>query len=272
MINEVNREIERLEKMLITINKFKERAPEGSLKYQKKGREIFFYQQYKNEESNKWENRYIKREELALAKDLAQKQYYTKLEPILKKGIRALRNFRKANYQEEAENTYSELSPIRKTLVSPLLLSKEELIHKWKTEEYESNPFYPENLRYETEQGELVRSKSEVIIANILYNHKEDILYKYERPLVLLKEGNEKTIYPDFTVVNRHNGRIIYWEHAGRMDDSYYANEFVKKMNTYVANGYLPGKDVLVTYETMASPLDVSIVKRMVTEFCIFNG
>ena len=73
MINEVNREIERLEKMLITINKFKERAPGGSLKYQKKGREIFFYQQYKNEESNKWENRYIKREELALAKDLAQK-------------------------------------------------------------------------------------------------------------------------------------------------------------------------------------------------------
>ena len=115
----------------------------------------------------------------------------------------------------------------------------------------------------------MVRSKSEVIIANILYQNKKHILYKYERPLMVLKDGSTKIIYPDFTMLNLHSGRIIYFEHAGKMDDPYYANEFVKKMNTYINNGLLPGKDVLVTFETMTNPLDVSVVKKMIEEFCI---
>ena len=149
------------------------------------------------------------------------------------------------------------------------LLSKEELLHKWNTEEYEGNPFHPENLRYETEQGEMVRSKSEVIIANLLYSYRKNILYKYERPLILIKDGIEKTIYPDFTILNRHSGRIFYFEHAGKMDDPYYVNEFVKKMNTYAANCLLPGRDVLVTYETLANPLDVSVAKRLLEGTCV---
>ena len=271
MVNEIRREIEKTEKMIHTINKFKEQAPEGSLKYQKKGEDIFFYRQHKNEESKKWENSYIRRSEIVLVKALAQKHYYSKLEPILKKRLKSLKSFLEAYRPEKAEKVYEELSEIRKTLVSPLLLSKEEILFKWNSEEYEGNPFHPENLRYETEQGEMVRSKSEVIIANLLYGYRKDLLYKYERPLILIKDGNEKTIFPDFTILNRHTGRILYYEHAGKMDDTYYANEFVKKMNTYVANGFLPGRDVLVTYETMTNPLDVSVVKRMIEGVCVGN-
>lgn len=268
MTKAVENEVRKLERMLKIINRFKEMEPEGSLKYQKKKGEIFYYQ-YRKTESNKWENRYIKRGEISLAKALAQKQYYSKLEPVLKRRLMALKRFQGEYHMEEAEQVYDELSEVRKGLVAPLILSKEVLIYKWNTEEYEGNPFYPENLRYETEQGEMVRSKSEVIIANLLYSYRKDILYKYERPLILIKDGNEKTIYPDFTVLNLHTGRIAYFEHAGRMDDTYYANEFVKKMNTYVANGLLPGRDVLVTYETMANPLDVSVVKRMIEGVCV---
>ena len=138
----------------------------------------------------------------------------------------------------------------------------------WYDEEYEGNTFHPENLKYETEQGEMVRSKSEMIIANILYQHKEDILYKYERPLEIRMDGNVKLIYPDFTIMNLHTGHVVYWEHAGRMDDPYYANEFVKKMNGYIINDLLPGRDVMTTFETLGNPLDVSVVKRVVKEIC----
>ena len=79
----------------------------------------------------------------------------------------------------------------------------------------------------------MVRSKSEAIIANILHNNKLNILYKYERPLKIIVDGKEKIIYPDFTIFNVHSGKITYWEHAGRMDDPYYANEFVKKINSF---------------------------------------
>lgn len=50
------------------------------------------------------------------------------------------------------------------------------------------------------------------------------------------------------------------------MDDSYYVNDFVKKLNTYVMNGLLPGKDVILTYETQNNPLEIGVVKRMIKE------
>ena len=269
MMNKIVKELDRLEKVLLDIKQFKQQEPEGSLTYQKKGNEVFFYQEYRGAENNKWEKRYIKRENILLAQALAQKQYYAKLEPMLKKKHKLLEDFMCKYHPQEMEQVYDDLNEVRKALVTPAFVSKEELLHKWITEEFESNSFHSENLRYETEQGELVRSKSEVIIANILYSHKEDILYKYERPLILEKAGSIKNIYPDFTILNKHTGRICYFEHAGKMDDPYYASEFVKKMNTYVSNNLLLGRDVLVTFETMNNPLDVSVVRKMVEELCI---
>ncbi|MEE3440399.1 MAG: hypothetical protein VZR07_10670, partial [Ruminococcus sp.] len=49
---------------------------------------------------------------------------------------------------------------------------------------------------FETQRGEIVRSKSEVIIADALYY--ANIPYHYEKPI---KVG-DRVIYPDFTVLN----------------------------------------------------------------------
>lgn len=53
---------------------------------------------------------------------------------------------------------------------------------------------------------------------------------------------------------------------AGLMDDAFYANEFVKKMNTYIANGLMIGRDVVVTNETSLTPLDSNVVKKLIKE------
>ena len=100
---------------------------------------------------------------------------------------------------------------------------------------------------------------------NIIEEAQKEIS-RYERPLELEVEGKSKTVYPDFTILSKRIGKIIYWEHAGRMDDSYYVNDFVKKLNTYVMNGLLPGKDVILTYETQNNPLEIGVVKRMIKE------
>ena len=147
-----------------------------------------------------------------------------------------------------------------------LKISVKEKVKQWQDEVYMKSLMYPENLRYETEQGDVVRSKSEVIIANILYQNRKDILYKYERPLEVMENGRQKTIYPDFTILNKHTGKVTYWEHAGLMDDSYYANEFVRKINTYIANELLLGRDVVVSFESLSNPLDIKVVKRLVKQ------
>lgn len=68
------------------------------------------------------------------------------------------------------------------------------------------------------EKGERVRSKSEVIIADML--NRKGISYRYEYPVYLKNVGQ---IYPDFTVLDAIRRREIYWEHLGMMDDPDYA-------------------------------------------------
>lgn len=296
IIRVARKELDRLEKLLKKINAFLDEVPDGCLKCQKKNGKTYYYQQYiktdetkqnnnrleenialevneanlTNETSiNKWARRYIKKEELLVAKKLAQKHYYLLIRPIIEKKIMELRKFIDRYPDNKIEEIYDELSVERKNLVAPICVSVNEQIKQWKEESYEKTTMYSEKLKYETEQGDLVRSKSEVIIANILYHNREDILYKYERPLKLMVNGNEKIIYPDFTIINIHTGKITYWEHAGRMDDPYYAADFVRKMNTYITNGLLLGRDVLLTFETQNNSLDIGVVKKLVKTLVI---
>ena len=260
----MKKEIIKLEKMIKKIDEFQKHAPQGCLKIQNKNSRTYFYQQYMNEQTKQWDRKYIKKENSSLAKSLAQKHYYTIIKPVLENNLSEMKNFIKRYQPEAMQKIYDGLSIERRTLISPLQETVEERIRKWHEEEYEKNKFYPENLKFETDQGEMVRSKSEVIIANILYQHRNDILYKYERPLKMMIGGTSKTVYPDFTILNVHTGKIMYWEHAGIMDDSNYANEFVKKINTYIHNDLFPGKDVIFTYESFANPLEISTIRKIV--------
>lgn len=262
-------EMPQLEYAIKKIDSFLNKAPEGCLKRQNKNGKTYYYHQFMQE--NKWKRRYIKKSDLSLAKMLAQKHYYIAIKPILEKTINELKRLAKKCSTNELEEIYDNLSVERKSLVTPIQMSVQEKLTEWQSEICEKNTMYPENLRYETEQGDVVRSKSEVIIANILYQNREHILYKYERSLEIVENGRKKTIYPDFTIINKYTGKITYWEHAGRMDDPYYANDFVKKINAYVRNDLLPGRDVVITYETQNIPLDIKVVKQLVEEVVCFT-
>ncbi|CDD66333.1 putative uncharacterized protein [Firmicutes bacterium CAG:882] len=48
------------------------------------------------------------------------------------------------------------------------------------------------------------------------------------------------------------------------MDDAQYADDFVRKMNTYTENGLFQGNDVILTYESMNCPLNIHNVKIIV--------
>ena len=205
----------------------------------------------------------------SLASELANKQYYTSLKQAITNNLNQLKTFISKYEEEIIDEIYDSLIVERKRLITPVQLSIKEQVRLWETEYYEKNNNYPENLRYETEQGDMVRSKSEVIIANLLYKQRKDILYRYEKPLLLTIGGVEKIVHPDFTIINIHTGKVVYWEHAGLMDDAHYANDFVRKMNSYVSNGLIIGKDVIVSCETQTLPLDIGIVKKIIEQVIV---
>jgi len=91
------------------------------------------------------------------------------------------------------------------------------------------NTWYEEGKIHETLAAEMVRSKSEVIIANMLF--ERGIKFRYE---VRLSAPDGTFYLPDFTV--RWNGEDWYWEHWGRMDQERYRNHRAEKVEWYKRN------------------------------------
>ncbi|WP_330153368.1 AAA family ATPase [Rhodococcus chondri] len=94
------------------------------------------------------------------------------------------------------------------------------------------------NLVHITGTGVLVRSKNEVILADILESMVPG-RWVYEQELV----GTDGTVrYPDFTIETT-TGRRIIWEHLGMLDNPQYAANWETKKQWYRANGVLPEAD-----------------------------
>ncbi len=117
--------------------------------------------------------------------------------------------------------------------------------------------FYENKLIHKTIRGELVRSKSEVIIANQLHLH--GVEYEYEPELEL--EGKIKR--PDFKIEDYDTGIVWYWEHCGMMEDSKYMRRWEKKKVFYKKNGIEEGKNLIVTYDEHGS-IDTEKIDRII--------
>ena len=101
-----------------------------------------------------------------------------------------------------------------------------------------------------------VRSKSEIIIANMLKTL--NIPYKYECPL---KIGNI-LLYPDFTILDVKGRRERYLEHFGMMGDLDYVNNMMLKISTYEKNNIFIGDKLICTFESAKRPLNISTLKN----------
>lgn len=121
-------------------------------------------------------------------------------------------------------------------LLYPYFKSQSQMIEDWINSSFEQNPKYQENKIHKTSSGNMVRSKSEVLIDMVLYTHK--IPFRYECELQI---GSYK-IYPDFTIMHPMTGKIIYWEHFGKMDDPKYSRNVGERIQTYINNGIIPTK------------------------------
>jgi len=118
--------------------------------------------------------------------------------------------------------------------------------------DYEHVP-YAEHLVHRTIRGELVRSKSELVIAN--YLHAEGLNYQYERPL----EGTAAPgrLRPDFTFVD-DAGDVLLWEHLGMLARPDYRRSWDWKKAWYEANGFREGVNLFTTTENEG--LDATLI------------
>ena len=253
MLNKIEEELAKLSELQVSIDKGIQEAPNGTLRCAiNKGH----YQYYVGKE-------YLNEGKREYATKLAQKEYCLHIDREVKKYQRALRKVRSLYKEQGLENIYRRLHLGRKALVTPLVRPVEDIIKEFENIEYEGKGFEKEDMtEYYTIKGERVRSKSEKIIADELYRY--GIPYKYEMPLQLVNWNKQVTFYPDFTALNKRNGKKWILEHLGMMDKSSYYENAMQKLDIYEKNNILLGEGLILLHETSNNPLNTNTLRKYI--------
>lgn len=214
------------------------------------------------------DGKYVSKKKIDWIRGVAQREYYEDIIPIMESILKKLYSADKIYEDQVLKSSYHSLCNARKKLITPLFFTIEEKIESFMTEQYPPGEFKKENhSEFYTAKGERVRSKSELLISEQLC--KYGIPYRYEKPIELLDWNRVIVCRPDFTVMNRRTGKIYLYEHFGRMDDFMYVENSMRKLDLYEKNGYLLGKNLIITRETVASPLNIQKVDSYINEFLL---
>lgn len=221
----------------------------------------------KNGNSYKWysclgsSTSYIRKKDRTYAEKLALKKYYLLELDDLNKELRAI-NYCLAHYPEVRKtDVFFETNLEFQKLISNIFKPTNKDLSLWASEDYDKNTSHPENLKHKTIHGYYVRSKSELLIDNLLSMHK--IPFRYECCLNI----NGISFYPDFTIKHPKSHDIFYWEHFGMIDSPTYTNNAMSKLHNYISNGIIPNINLITTYETKDNPLDSNTIESLIQLF-----
>lgn len=222
------------------------------------------WQYYKKNENGKGKIYLSKKDDLKLIHQLAQRKYDEIFLKELDQQIQTLENFIQKYKPQKLQEIFTHWPESSKLLIKNCCLENEKFIQEWQQIQTTEEPKFPERLKFTTSFGLKVRSKSEVMIAEALKNHK--IPFRYEFPVKLNSYG---TVHPDFFCLNPQTLTEIIWEHFGLMDEKDYATNAITKIRMYEKNGYIPGINFCTTYETSEAPLDMNQIQFVIKNYLI---
>lgn len=122
-----------------------------------------------------------------------------------------------------------------------------------------------DGLVHLTTRGEYVRSKSEVIIGNLLHEYERvgRLSYAYEQELYAPGGDPNDLRLPDFTV--RVGGKSVFWEHSGMgHDPAYMARWEEVRLPWYQRHGF--ADQLVVTQDGPGGTIDSLVMKRIIDE------
>ncbi len=216
------------------------------------------YQYYLRKRGSDTNGRYIKKKEINKAVTLAQMEYDERLLQALHEAKRTMEKCIMSGLANPFETALAKMNPGKKELLDPHYISDEAFVETWREQNCEGLSFKESSPEFYTRSGIRVRSKSEVLIADIL--DEFSIPFLYEKPLKL----KNRTVHPDFTLLNIKERKEVYWEHFGMMDDREYRDDAFLKIREYEANGYYQPDSVIWTFESSKYPVSTREIRRMI--------
>lgn len=221
------------------------------------------FQYYRRcENSKKAKGEYISKANIDVACRLARKKYYNALADFLDNGFSLLSKVNADFSIANVEKCFEKQGAGRQRLLKAAYLSDEEYAKKWSAVSYHGLDFFDDSPGLFTAKGERVRSKTEVIIADML--NRQNVPYRYEYPLQLF---TGKVVYPDFTCLNVRTREEFLWEHFGMVSDGEYLEKMLKKIDDYSAEGLVFGKNLVYTMESATHPVNQKMIGQLIQRF-----
>lgn len=208
--------------------------------------------------------KYVKASDSQRIKKLEEECYFAKLINSIEKELSAFKRILNILERTKAhERVFFELPSEKRSLIKPFeFIGNESNLICFSKKKPKSRV---ETSSFKTVNGELVRSKSELIIADRFKS--ENIPYHYEPPKFL--NDSFEIWHPDFLVMNRRTGDEYYWEHFGMMDNQEYCANAQYKIEQYAKNGIILGKNLIITMESSNHVLNTEYVDTLIEKFLL---
>ena len=296
----LEKKLDELENLLSVAKREMEMCPQGTLHKEKRGDRFLYLQcQYENENGRR-RRRSIGKDR-RLIERLARKMYLEKEIEILRNDIDTVKEmlsaFENGYIEPTAENVINRLPEryrgLQRTLIfggvpgmqgvpsiSDALSAWYNGVNEsrygrgtleWARAAYEKSGYKSENRVHRTSKGLSVRSKSEALIAEKLYEY--GIPFRYEEVLHLgdrsdmsrsdaagsRGNGRSGVMIPDFVLPNAAGG-LYYWEHCGLAGNAEYMKRHRQKIENYEKIGVVPWKNLIVTYDDEYGNINTAII------------
>jgi len=171
-------------------------------------------------------------------------RFRSKLVLLIEKNIEPLLRLRRPEYSDtNTRNSNMFKLSLRPDGVSALYLGA--LIHR-------------------TRNGTAVRSKSEVVVADIL--EALEISYQYEQPLYSRADPRDFRL-PDFTV--SFEGDVYYWEHLGMLNLPNYRTAWERKLKWYRDNNF--DRQLIVSQDSPNGGINAAEIEQLARQNILGN-
>ncbi len=237
-------------------------APQGNLRILKRKNH---YQYYLRKDPKDTNGVYIPKKDIKIAASVLQRDYDKKIIEIASRELSKIEEYLALLSNNSIEIIIDNFSESRKRLIEPVFMSDEEYIREWISKPYEHMGFDEDSDELYSTSGTRVRSKSEVIIANMLCDNGIDD-FLYEERLYL---GNTYKL-PDFTFKDAASGSLIIWEHLGLLGNAGYKASWEEKKKLYEANGFSEKNgNLIVTYDGLEGSIDSQTIQEKIDKYLL---
>ena len=270
LIELTDKKLEETEKALKHVEARLRNAPKGALYIRNEKGKLRYY----NRDQETGTVTYLDEKHKAEILSLEEKNYYRKLKISLTEETGNLKRIRRIlENTPDWKKVYYDIPEEKRHMIAPLDISGQKLSRKeidaWNCaiSTYKKKNRNP--TAYVTLNGENVKSKSELIIADRL--KAAGVPYHYEPRQGIADEhvGDIMVWSPDFKALNVRTGKEYFWEHFGKMDDPDYFSTCQFKLSLFADNGIYMGENLIVTMESSRTPLNTGYVDRLIERFLI---